>query len=155
MQLASDWERAHSSEELAAEQDIPSKFLEAILSELKRIGLVSSSRGPGGGYRLRIPPSQIAVADVLSALTGAETAIRDECPEDLHYQGVAQPLQDVWVAVRAALRSVLETTTLADIVSGELPAEVAALAATPDAWVSHWYTPADGRRSGEPNHRST
>jgi Rrf2 family protein len=131
-----------SSEELATAQAIPHKFLEAILVELRRTGLITSQRGAAGGHRLSLAPQDISVADVIRALSGPLTAVRGECPEDLAYEAPAQALQVVWVALRAAQRSVLETVSIADLLSGRMPATVQALADSPDAWVTHcWLNP--------------
>jgi Rrf2 family protein len=122
-------------EVLAMGQGVPVKFVENTLVELRRAGILVSQRGPDGGYRLARPAEQIAVADVFRALEGPLAEVRGERPEDTVYGGPAAHLQDVWVAVRAALRLVLESVTLADILSGELPEPVAELVAAPDAWV--------------------
>jgi len=138
-QLASHSDRPVSSEELAQSQEIPHKFLEAIMAELRRTGLVVSQRGTGGGHRLSRPADRIVVADVIRALNGPLTVIRGECPQDVEYGPPAQSLQVVWVAVRATLRSILESVTLADVAAGRLPEHIGELAADPDAWVTHWY----------------
>jgi Rrf2 family protein len=122
---------------LAKEQDLPAKFLEGILAELRRSGIVGSQRGAEGGYRLARPAAQISVADVIRAIDGPLAEIRGERPEATAYIGATKHLQDVWIAVRASLRAVLERTTLADIANGQLPANVRRLAADPDAWIPH------------------
>jgi Rrf2 family protein len=122
---------------LASEQHLPEKFLEGILAELRRSGLVASQRGSEGGYRLARPASEVTVADVMRAIDGPLAEVRGERPEHTAYEGVTAHLQDVWIAVRASLRAVLERTTLAEIASGKLPAHVRRLAADPDAWVPH------------------
>ena len=122
---------------LATQQGLPSKFLEGILAELRRSGIVQSQRGAEGGYRLARSASVISVADVMRAIDGPLAEVRGERPEATAYVGPAEHLQDVWIAVRASLRAVLEQTTLADIASGKLPANVRKLAADPDAWVPH------------------
>ena len=124
-------------EQLARSENIPAKFLENILGELRRAGMVSSQRGADGGYRLARQPSDISVADVIRALEGPLAEVRGLRPEALVYEGVAVHLQDVWVAVRASLRAVLERVTLAHLVSGTLPASVRKLAQDPDAWLPH------------------
>jgi Rrf2 family protein len=121
---------------LAQTQDLPSKFLDGILAELRRNHIIVSQRGADGGYRLARDASTIALADIIRAIDGPLAAIRGEHPEETAYGGAAEHLQDVWIAVRATLRSVLETTTLADVVAGKLPANVRRLVADPDAWVS-------------------
>jgi Rrf2 family protein len=123
-----------TSEELAEVQGLPVKFLESILTQLRRAGLVVSKRGADGGFRLGRPAAQIAVADVFRALDGPIAAVRGQAPEDLSYDGPAEHLRDVWVGTRAALRSVLEEVTLAHLVSGELPPHVRALLEQPGAW---------------------
>lgn len=133
-------------ERLALAQDLPVKFVENTLVELRRAGIVTSHRGPEGGYRLARPPEEIAVADVFRVLEGPLAEIRGERPEDTVYTGPAAHLQDVWVAVRAALRLVLESVTLADILANELPAPVTALLAAPDAWERRSIGPQPRRR---------
>ena len=83
---------------------------------------MNSRRGPEGGYWLSRPPEEITVADVIRASDGPLASVRGEKPEDLHYEGVAQPLATVWVALRSSLREVLEQVTLADLAAGKLPA---------------------------------
>jgi len=122
-------------ERIATAQDIPLKFLENILSELRTAGIVASRRGAEGGYWLDRPASEIAVADVLRAVEGPLASIRGTGPERLTYQGAAEVLPQMWVALRASLRIVLEGVTLADLAAGKLPPEVTALADAPDAWV--------------------
>ena len=121
-------------ETLARAQGLPVKFVENTLVELRRAGIVTSKRGAEGGYRLARPADEIAVADVFRMLEGPLAEVRGERPEDTVYDGPAAHLQDVWVAVRAALRLVLESVTLADILAGELPESVTELLAAPDAW---------------------
>ena len=125
---------AATSEQLANSQGLPVKFLGAIMSELRRAGLVTSQRGSEGGYRLGRPAADISVADVMRALDGPLAEVRGLRPEATTYAGAAVHLQDVWVAVRASLRSVLETVSLEDVVRGRLPRAVARLTAEPGAW---------------------
>jgi Rrf2 family protein len=135
VELASrDDGRRVTAEELAALQGLPEKFLEGILTHLRRAGLVTSKRGADGGYLLGRPAERITVADVFRAIDGPIAAVRGQAPEDLDYPGAAQHLRDVWVATRAALRLVLEHVTLADVVRGDLPAQAADLLAQPGAW---------------------
>ena len=117
-------------ERLAASQEIPLKFLENILTELRRAELVATQRGADGGYRLARPADEVALADVIRAVDGPLANVRGERPDTVEYRGAAVPLQDVWLAVRTNLRAVLETVTLADLAAGRLPDEVADLAAT-------------------------
>ena len=123
-------------ERIAQAQAIPLRFLENILLDLRHAGLVSSQRGAEGGYWLAKPPAEIVLADLIRALEGPIANVRGNPPEDTAYEGPAKGLQTVWVAVRANLRAVLETVTLADLVSGTLPPEVQRLAADPEAWRS-------------------
>jgi Rrf2 family protein len=120
---------------LAEAQGLPAKFLEGILAELRRSSIVTSARGSEGGYRLARPADEITIADVMRAIDGPLAEIRGERPEQTSYEGAAIHLQEVWIAVRASLRSVLEATTLADVASGELPDNVRAMAKDPDAWL--------------------
>jgi len=119
---------------IAAAQGIPMKFLENILSELRRAGLVGSRRGTDGGYWLARPASKVTIADIIRAVEGPLANVQGVRPEDLEFVGSAIPLQRMWVCVRASLRSVLEHVTLADLVAGTLPAKVSKLADDPDAW---------------------
>ncbi|MFP5318495.1 MAG: RrF2 family transcriptional regulator [Acidimicrobiia bacterium] len=121
-------------ETLAAAQNLPVRFVENILVELRRAGIVHSQRGAEGGYRLASPASEIYLADVLRALEGPLADVRGLRPEDARYEGPAERLRDVWVAVRASLRLVLESVTLADVASGRLPEPVTRLLADPQAW---------------------
>jgi Rrf2 family protein len=122
---------------IAQAQSIPSNFLENILVDLRNAGLVASRRGADGGYWLARPAAEISLADVIRAVDGPLANVRGIRSEQVEYAGSAERLRDVWVAVRASLRSVLETVTLADLASGELPEQVQALAADPDAWAPH------------------
>ena len=119
---------------LAERQAIPAKFVENILADLRRAGVVASQRGAEGGYRLAMPASRVSVADIIRAVEGPLADVHGTPPEDVEYRGPAAQLQQVWVATRAALRSVLEEVTLADIVSGALPSEAQRLVDEPDAW---------------------
>ena len=118
-------------------QGIPKKFMENILHDLKRAGIVRTRRGASGGYWLARPPEEIPLAEVIRAVEGPLANVRGEWPEAVEYPGAAEPLQEVWIAVRANLRAVLESVTLADLVEGELPAPVTELTRDPEAWVHH------------------
>lgn len=120
-------------EQIAEAQEIPLAFLENILLDLTRAGLVMSIRGQRGGFRLLRPAEAITLAQVIRALEGPWASVRGQRPEDLAFQGPAAPLRDVWVAVRANLRAVLEQVTIADLVGGSLPEEVSVLTRVPDA----------------------
>jgi Rrf2 family protein len=123
-----------SVDELAREQELPRKFLEAIVAELRRAGLVESHRGPRGGYTLARPADGITLGAVFRAVDGPLAEVRGLRPHETAYEGAAQALPAIYVAVRVALRRVLDDTTVADLVSGVLPPHVAELVATPDAW---------------------
>jgi Rrf2 family protein len=127
---------ALTAEALAQSQGLPAKFLESILNDMRRAGLLTSQRGPDGGYRLARPADEITVADVMRPLDGPLAEIRGLRPEAANYEGAAEHLQAVWVAVRASLRSVLDEVTISGIVSGDLPVQVAALTSDPEAWQS-------------------
>jgi Rrf2 family protein len=124
-----------TADQLAKTQGIPGKFLEAILTQLRRGGLVRSQRGPDGGFWLARPASEISLADIIRAIDGPLVGVRGERPENLGYIGAAEPLQTVWIALRANERAILEDVTLEHIVSGQLPESVVKLADDPRAWV--------------------
>jgi Rrf2 family protein len=135
VQLAAPGERRLTKAEALAEaQHIPSRFLEGILGELRRAGIVTSQRGAEGGYGLARPAHEVSVADVIRAVEGPLADVHGAPPEEVGYHGPAQDLRRVWVATRAALRGVLEETSVADIALGALPGPVEELAARPDAW---------------------
>ena len=123
-----------SAEHLAEEQGLPPRFLGAILSDLRRAGLLVSQRGSEGGYQLARPPSEISIADALRAISGPMAGVRGLRPETLTYDGAATSLVDVWVAVRAVLRNLLEHVTLEQVAAGSLPTLVTKLTKDPDAW---------------------
>ncbi len=128
-------------EDVANAQGIPVKFLENILVDLRQAGIVNSRRGPDGGYWLAQPADQVSVADVIRAAEGPLASVRGEKPEDLGYDGAAESLREVWIALRSSLRDVLEHVTVADVARGALPDEVGALpdevvvrTRDPEAW---------------------
>ena len=124
-------------ERIATAQKIPLRFLENILMQLRHGGLVESRRGADGGYRLARPGAEVTLADVIRAIDGPLAGVSGTRPESLAFGGVAEPMREVWIAVRASLRSVLEQVTLADVVAGELPEHVRELIGDQDAWVPH------------------
>ena len=134
IELAGAGEGPTKGERIAQAQGIPPKFLENILLDLRRAGLVDSMRGAEGGYWLARPAAEITIADVIRAVDGPLASVRGRRSEELAFEGSAEPLLRVWVAVRASLRQVLEAVTLADVVRGELPPVVEALTADADAW---------------------
>jgi Rrf2 family protein len=123
-----------TAERLAEAQSIPRPFLATILQELRRAGIVESKRGVDGGHRLAREASGIALADVIRAVDGPMAAVAGVAPEQVDYPGASAQLREVWIAVRASLRSVLEVTTVADLATGELPEVISQLIAAPGAW---------------------
>lgn len=138
LELAAAGDEPVKSEHIARAQDIPPRFLENILMEMRQAGLLHSQRGADGGYWLARPASDITVADVMRVEAGNLADIHGERPEAVRYQGNAERLRDVWVAARTVYRDVLEHVTLADIVAGDLPSEICELTSRPDTWRSHW-----------------
>lgn len=123
------------ADSIATAQGIPLRFLEGILAELRRAGIVGSQRGAEGGYWLARAADEVSVADIIRAVEGPLADVHGEPPEEVRYAGAAAELQQVWVATRVALREVLEATTLAAVAAGELPAAVQERAALRDGWV--------------------
>jgi Rrf2 family protein len=123
--------------DVAEAQEIPVKFLESILAELKRAGIVRSQRGSEGGYWLARPADEVSIADIIRAVEGPLADVRGVRPESLDYAEGLEALQRMWVALRASLRGVLEQVTLADLRTGSLPTDVEALADDPAAWAVH------------------
>ncbi|GAA3811480.1 RrF2 family transcriptional regulator [Sphaerisporangium flaviroseum] len=120
--------------ELAKEQEMPPKYLENILLQMRRAGLVRGQRGPEGGYVLARPATEISLADVIRAVDGPLANVRGERPEHVGYRGAARSLQQVWIALRASERAILEEVTLDQIAADTLPDRVLELAADPAAW---------------------
>jgi Rrf2 family protein len=133
---AADGEKPVKAERIATAQGIPLNFLENILGELRHAGVVRSHRGAEGGFRLAKAAEDVTVADVIRAVEGPLASVRGGPPEDSNYNGAAQALPQVWIAVRANLRRVLERVTIANIASSELPASVTELLEDPGAWVT-------------------
>jgi Rrf2 family protein len=136
VELAAAGEEPMKGEKLSEAQQIPLQFLEHILLELKHARLVRARRGARGGYWLARDPEEITLADVFRAVEGPLANIQDEAPESTSYPGRAEPLRDVWIAVRASLRRVLERVTIADLRDGNIPAEVLELTEDEGAWVT-------------------
>jgi Rrf2 family protein len=124
-------------EAISEAQGIPLRFLENILGELRHAGIVQSQRGAEGGYRLSQPAGDVKLADVIRAVEGPLASVRSQRPEELTYEGAAEPLRQVWVALRANIRDVLELVTLADVVGGRLPDSVVKLTEGPEVWEPH------------------
>ncbi|GAB0103047.1 RrF2 family transcriptional regulator [Nocardia sp. JMUB6875] len=119
---------------IVAAQDIPPKVLESVVSDLRKGGLVTSRRGPDGGYRLARPAAEISIADVIRVAEGPLASVRGQRPEDVSYPGAAEPLQRVWIGLRVNIRSILERITIADIAHDLLPSFLDELLRDPDAW---------------------
>src|SRR4051812_24354253 len=120
--LESEW--PVKGERVATNQGIPLRFMENILGQLRQAGIVASRRGAEGGYLLGKPAAEVTLADVIRAVDGPLANIGGVRPDQLSYEGSASPMQDVWVALRSQMRSVLEHVTLADVAAGSLPDEV-------------------------------
>jgi Rrf2 family protein len=123
--------------QISEAQNISRKFLENILTELKHSGIIRTQRGAGGGYWLARPADDITLAEVIRAVDGPLANVRGARPETVEYEGPAESLQEVWIAVRANLRAVLESVTLEDLAEGDLPYTVKSLTRDPEAWVGH------------------
>jgi Rrf2 family protein len=134
LELAAAGGEPIKGEAIAGAQDIPLKFLENILGELKHTGIVASRRGAQGGYWLAKSADEVTLADIVRAVEGPLASVRGQGPETLTYKGEAEPLQKVWIALRANIRAVMEDTTLADVVGGKLPSEVRELSEPAEAW---------------------
>ncbi|WP_062980838.1 RrF2 family transcriptional regulator [Nocardia anaemiae] len=122
------------AEAISTAQHIPPKVLETVLAELRRADLVTSRRGPDGGYWLARPAAQISIADVIRAIEGPLASVRGERPEDVRYPGAAEPLQRVWIALRVNIRAVLENVSIDDIAQDRLPGFIGTLTEDPGAW---------------------
>ncbi|MEN3613680.1 RrF2 family transcriptional regulator [Plantactinospora sp. ZYX-F-223] len=132
--LAAAYPALVSAQALAAEQDLPRKFLEAVLADLRRAGVVKAQRGAEGGYTLARSPREVTVGMILRAVDGPLAGIRGLRPEQTRYDGAAENLPRLWVAVRAAVRDVVDEVSLAELISGRMPAHVRKLTTRPDAW---------------------
>lgn len=135
LELAVRAPKSATRRDIAKSQDIPGKFLEAILADLRRAGIVESLRGQSGGYKIARAPESISLAEIIRAIEGPLAAVRGRPPEDTEYPDAALGLTEVWVAVRASLREVLETTTVAHVVARDLPPYVRELLDRPESWV--------------------
>src|SRR6184192_2046307 len=137
IELAASADGPVKGERIAQAQEIPLKFLENILGDLRHAGIIRSQRGVDGGYWLARSADEITIADVIRAVEGPIANVRGVGPEQVEYAGSAERLREVWIAVRANLRAVLENVTVGDVARGELPAAIEELAADPDAWQPH------------------
>lgn len=134
LSLAAAYPNLLSAQAVADQQGMPHKFLEAVLADLRRAGLIRAQRGAEGGYALGRPPDEVTVGAVLRAIEGPLAGVRGLRPEETRYGGAAENLPRLWVAVRAAVRDVLDEVSLAEVVSGRMPAHVRRLTERPDAW---------------------
>ena len=135
LELAAVADRAPmKGERIADRQNVPLKFVENILAELRRAGIVGSQRGAEGGYWLAKDADDVSIADIVRAVEGPLADVHGTPPEKLKFTGAAKSMKEVWVAARAGLRSVLEVVTLADVVDGDLPPIVAELVSSKGAW---------------------
>ena len=119
-------------DQIAAAQDIPVRFLENILGDLRHHGLIESRRGAEGGYWLSRPPDEITIGEVMRAAEGPLANVRGERPDELEYRGTAEPLREVWVALRNNVRGILDNVTLADVIADNIPSGVKELGKKPD-----------------------
>lgn len=136
LDLAEAGDERRTAAKLVESQGLPRKFLEAILNELRKAGIVSGRRGFDGGFALARPAAEITLADVLRAVDGPLAEVRGMRPEQAAYTGSAQHLGEVWVAVRASLRAVLEHVTVEDLLQERLPAVITDRTSNPDAWLA-------------------
>lgn len=134
LSLAAAYPSLMSAQALAQEQDLPRKFLEAVLADLRRAGVVRAQRGADGGYTLARAPGEVTIGSILRAVEGPLAGVRGLRPEETRYEGAAERLPLLWVAVRAAVRDVVDEVSLADLVDGRMPDHVRALTERPDAW---------------------
>ncbi len=125
-----------SADEVGRRQDIPRGFLQTILADLRRAGLVTAQRGQAGGWRLALPPSKIMIADVIRAVDGPLVSVYDQRPESVRYNDTADSLQQVWIATRHAIRDVLEHVSIEQLAAKDLPAEVTDRTRSEDAWLA-------------------
>jgi Rrf2 family protein len=128
---------AISAEELGRRQEIPHGFLQAILADLRRAGVVISQRGQAGGWRLARGASEVSVADVIRAVDGPLVSVYGLRPEAVSYNASAEVLQHVWIAARRSLRDVFEEVSIAQLAAGDLPSAVTTRTEDEDAWQPH------------------
>lgn len=134
IEIAASEDGRAKAEQIAAAQQIPLGFLRGILTDLRRAGLIVSQRSANGGFRLARPADEITIAEVVRSVEGPLALVRGLRPTELDYPGPTAPLRDVWIALRANLRAVLDHTTIADVAQGRLPDLVRELAADPQSW---------------------
>jgi len=131
--LATSRDSLVSADEIATKHSIPNKFLEGILTNLRKSGIVNSYRGPSGGYELAKAPETIKVADIIRIMDGPLAAVRGLAPEEIDYRNSVKHVSDVWIATRVALRQVLERTSIAQILNGDFDSHVKKLLSEKDA----------------------
>src|SRR5262245_3194157 len=129
--------RAVSAEELGRRQEIPHGFLQAILADLRRAGVVMSQRGQSGGWRMGRPASEVSVADVIRAVDGPLVSVYGLRPEAVTYNETADVLQHVWIAARDSLRDVFEHVSIQQLADRKLPDAVTTRTAREEAWQPH------------------
>ena len=134
LELAARSDGRLTRDDLASAQHIPPRYLEAILGQLRQAGLVAGQRGASGGYTLGRPADEISIAEVSRAVDGPLSLVQGERPENVSYDGASEHLAELWIGLRAAVRSVLEAVTIADVLAGKLPRAVRRLVEDPDAW---------------------
>jgi len=134
VELAAHPDSRLTRDDIAEAQQIPRRYLEVVLTQLRLMGLVSGQRGAAGGYTLGRPASAISVAEVARAVDGPLTLVQGQRPEDVVYSGASAHVHELWIGLRAALRAVLEAVTIADLLSGDLPDHLQQLVDDPDAW---------------------
>jgi Rrf2 family protein len=122
------------AERIATDQEIPPRFLDPILTELRYAGLVRGRPGAEGGYWLAQPPEDITLAAIIGEVEGPLGSVHGQSPDELTFLGDAKPLQEVWIALRANIREVLESVTIADLVSGHLPEPIRRIVSDPGVW---------------------
>jgi Rrf2 family protein len=126
-----------SAEQLGLRQGIPHGFLQAILADLRRAGIVRSQRGQSGGWRMGREAASVTVADVIRAVDGPLVSVYGLRPEAVSYNDSTQVLQLVWIAARHSLRDVFEEVSIEDLATGRLPDSVASRTVDEDAWQPH------------------
>jgi Rrf2 family protein len=134
LSLAQAYPALMSAQAIAQDQNMPRKFLEAVLADLRRAGVVRAQRGAEGGYTLSSSPRDVTIGQILRAVDGPLAGVRGLRPEETQYEGAAENLPNLWVAVRAAVREVVDEVSLAELISGRMPAHVRKLTTRPDAW---------------------
>jgi len=135
IELASEpGDRPVTADELGRRQEIPHTFLQSILGDLRKAGILLAQRGQSGGWRLARTAEEVTIADVIRAVDGPLVSVYGVRPEAVSYNGRAEILRPVWVAARDALREVLEAVTIAQLASAELAPSVVRRTEDDEAW---------------------